>query len=201
MPVRWGNEAVLQVGTVSISFTGQRFKIDHKVVLISRAVWHLNSRGLWGNTDSPLCSPFISFVLISISILWTWSPLSVVGLGDWIASSSLPRVPCSTAVLAAVRGGETVVAACLSVSLSNRLANKPLVLHWFLMKWFELWEHIAQPRRTSPRYTISSPSASANVIFHIYRERWTRALFYRSLIYCTVSLYMAPLQLCWRTLK
>lgn len=54
---------------------------------------------LW-TADSLLCSAFISFVLISISILWTWSLLSAVGLGDWMASSSLPRVSFSAAVLA-----------------------------------------------------------------------------------------------------
>lgn len=89
--------------------------MNHKDAIISEAVCLLNNPGLWRITGSLLCSAFFPFVLISISILWTWSSLSVVGLSDWIASSSLPRVPCSRPVLAG--GGQLT---CLSLPLSQK---------------------------------------------------------------------------------
>lgn len=150
--------------------------MNHKVVIISEAVCHLNRAGLWGATDSLLCSA-ISFVLISISILWTWSPLSVVSLSDWMASSSLPRGPCSAADLAG-EGGREGVQLPISAFLSETLALQPffcIALIDFPSTWFDLMELLQRPRWLSHCYNIFSPAVLPDVILD--RFRWRIRLF------------------------
>lgn len=81
----------------------------------------------------------VSFVLISISILWTWSPLSVVSLGNWMASSSLPGGQFSAAGLA----GAAVV--CLSPPCWHFSVFAFHYIDWFssLTVWFvgARWGH------------------------------------------------------------
>lgn len=153
--------------------------MNHEVVIISEPGCHLNNRGLCGATDGPLCSAFISFVLISISILWTWYPLSVVRLGDWMASSKPPqRSPLllwSSLGRMEEGGGQSVDVAHLCLSLRNTGTSAFLCrIDGFPSRWFDLLERLrgAEVSRLKRCHRCCSAWRRPSYLHVISRQMW-----------------------------